>query len=89
MSYGILVAPGNGGAQFIRGVFSLAPKGLGWTCSGSVTFQPPDVLAGTCTAPAGFALRVTTNFSVDQSGAVSGQIQTSAATGQSSSGHST
>jgi sulfoxide reductase heme-binding subunit YedZ len=88
-SYGILLAGGFGGAQFIRGVFSLAPRSLGWTCSGAVSFQPPDAFASTCSPPAGPALHVVTTFTIDQSGSVSGQVSASAAAGNGSNGQST
>jgi hypothetical protein len=88
-SYGILLAGGFGGGQFVRGVFSLAPQSLGWACSGSVSFQPPDVLSGTCSPPGGPALQVVTHFSIDQSGNVTGQVEASSAGGTGSHGQST
>jgi hypothetical protein len=88
-SYGILLAGGFGGSQFIRGVFSLAPRSLGWTCSGAVSFQPPNTFASTCSPPAGPALHVVTQFTIDQSGSVTGQVQASPASGTSSGTGST
>jgi hypothetical protein len=85
-TYGILLARGFDGAQFIRGVFSLAPRALGWACSGTVSFQPPDAFASTCSPPAGPALHVVTTFSIDQAGSVSGQVQATAAGNQSGDG---
>lgn len=85
-SYGLLLQQGFGGAQFLHGVFSLAPSSLSWNCSGPVTFQPPGTLASDCTLPNHQTFHVTTQFSIDNSGNVSGQLVASPSGGSSTQG---
>lgn len=89
LSYGLLLQPMEGGAQFVRGVFSLSPSSLAWNCSGPVTFHAPDLLASSCSPPGRSSMRLSVRFRLDGAGRVTGQIRAgSAARSPSSSGTS-
>ena len=85
-SYGLLLQQGFGGAQFLHGVFSIAPTNLAWNCSGPVSFQAPGTLTSDCTLPNHQTFHITTQFTIDNSGSVSGQLAASPAGSSSSPG---
>ncbi|GAC1629356.1 MAG: hypothetical protein NVS4B2_11380 [Chloroflexota bacterium] len=74
LSYAFLLAASQSGPQFIRGIFSLAATNLAWSCSGTATFQPPDVVDSTCTMPGHRTTEVVTRFRISRSGVVSGTV---------------
>jgi len=74
LSYALLLAAGEAGAQFVRGLYSMAPRNLAWNCSGAATFQPPDVLDSTCLLPGNRSTELVTHFQLTRSGAVSGVL---------------
>jgi hypothetical protein len=74
LGYALLLAAVQGGAQFIRGIYSLAPANLAWNCSGTVTYRPPDVLDSTCVVPRVRTTEIVTRFRLSPSGVVSGGV---------------
>jgi hypothetical protein len=86
LSYGLLLQQGPGGAQFIRGVFSLAPPNLSWNCSGSATLASANSLTSTCRLPGSHTLQLSLQFNIDQSGSVSGELSATPAGTQPGTG---
>lgn len=88
ISYGLLLAQAQGGAQFVRGTFSATPASLAWNCSGTVTYRAPDLLDSTCTLP-NRTIEIVSRFQLDDNGGVTGQVTgapAAGAGGQSTSG---
>jgi len=74
MVYRLLVRTTRVGIRFVRGLFSMSPRSVAWSCSGIVAFQPPDRLTSSCRPSMTTTLRVVTAVRLDLMGRASGTI---------------
>ncbi|GAC1637620.1 MAG: hypothetical protein NVS4B2_26470 [Chloroflexota bacterium] len=74
LSYLLLAKGAKTGPRFIRGLFSMAPRSLAWSCSGLISVRPPRRLTSVCRATRRETLRIVAQVTIDAQSRVTGTL---------------
>ncbi|MGI8826736.1 MAG: ferric reductase-like transmembrane domain-containing protein [Chloroflexota bacterium] len=74
LAYRVFIRQTRVGIRFIRGLFSMTPSSGAWSCSGTVTFRPPDRFISVCNPARKETLLLVVRVSIDALGRVSGTL---------------